>query len=144
MNAHQFFHKNIEFSYCEHTADVEIHVSADTLTDIFEGALLVMCDYMGVPDFTSSFTVEPFTSSLSHSLEEHFVDFLNEALFISITKKAAISRVHWKSFLHTSSAGSFELCRWLQFHKEIKAVTHHNLRLFHNGRKWECFFIVDV
>lgn len=135
---------NFTFQYISHTADIEILVKASTLINLFEGALSALMNYIGIPDTLSDSKEYPFSFPAFQSIEEHFVEFLNEALFVSITTKKLVTGVNWNFFLQNSSKGNFILTPWKTFLKEVKAVTYYNISVFHNGIEWEANFVIDV
>lgn len=128
----------------DHTGDVGFHVKASSLALLFEVSMLGIFAYMGTPVSSGlahevNFSVGPFPD-----VEMHFTEFLNNALLLASTHHKCVTGLRWHLFTQTSSQGVLVLAPWSKVFKDIKAVTYHDLALFHNGAEWEAYFIVDV
>jgi len=136
--------RRCKYAFLEHTADIMIWVFAPNLMKLFETALASIFSYMGEPLYSNYDTQRYFETEEFSNLDIHFVEFLNEALYVSSCNNKCITSVVWTGFTQRSSRGLFFLSPWAKVNKDVKAVSYHQLKVRHTGMGWEAHFIIDV
>ena len=144
-----------DFEQLPHTADIKIRVYGSTMKELFRNALVGMFNI-----------VRPIASGCSYendrlvcpSLPERhdiqvraidrdalLVDFLSEALYLSDVHDEAyldvtiheLDNQNIKATLHGVKISGFEVV-------EIKAVTHHDLRITKKDGVWQADIVFDI
>lgn len=136
--------RNKGFSYVEHTADIGIKVWGKTHEELFKNAMVAMLDYMidMKPDATSRRKIH----LIAYGAESLLVSFLNEILFLVLTK-------FWLP--HTVELEIKQDDLWAEFSGskitspdtvkvEIKAATYHNLKIEKKNGKFKTIVYLDL
>jgi SHS2 domain-containing protein len=136
-----------DYEFIEHTADVGIKVKGKNLKEIFINTALAMFDIMAerkskIKNQKSKITIE----QRAENLEELFVNWLNELLFLSATKgliftNFKINRLD-KNNLEAMAIG--ENIKNYRINTEIKAATYHELKIEKKDSHWQAQIIFDV
>ena len=136
------------FSLLEHTADIGIHVEADSLPELFvaaaEGMFQVLSERApeSLPEPKRRYAVEVEEPQL----ETRLVDWLNELLFIADAENVYLTRfniVEWRGDgLRAEVAGV--PYRLVPIERDIKAVTLHNLTIENENGRYRADIIFDV
>jgi SHS2 domain-containing protein len=135
-------HNPAGFREHEHTADWELEVWAPDLAGLLEQAALGMYTLAGV-------RLEPSTRQQSHiqlsayDAESLLVAFLQELLYLSETQGLGFDQfdIELRDFqLDARLQGS----AIASLHKEIKAVTYHNLRITESESGLRVRIVFDV
>ena len=137
----------MKFEFHPHTADIRMKVEANTLTEVFETALLGMSEIM-----KEGFCNRPYKGSLKVDLRITskdrtclLIDFLSEALSVSYNEKAVFCQLHIIKMGTNLLEASIYGATIDKFDEEIKAVTYHEANLIKNQQnKWETFIIFDI
>ena len=133
------------YTILEHTADVRMHVEAESLEGLFRDALLGM---MAIIKPNPEAGREPITRTFSLSavdLTALLVDFLNESLFQSHTNKEVYTSVTFPKFRKTSLAAELTGVSVDEFDEDIKAATYHEADVKKNkDGKWETNLVFDI
>ncbi|TBR17687.1 archease [bacterium] len=136
--------KNYEL--IEHTADVGIRVKAEDLKGLFKNAALAMFDIIAVKHPVKADTKELKIEQNAVSLDELFINWLNELLSLSSAKElifsdfkiSEIDEKHLKSVVIASSNKNYKV------NVEIKAATYHQLKIEKLSKGWQAEVIFDV
>ncbi len=152
--AHQFFlRKNTlakDYELIEHTADIGIRVRAGDLKGIFKNAALAMFDIAAEKKSRlSAVSRELRTIAVkqdAESLEELFINWLNELLSLSATKELIFSDFKIDKIddenLRAKAIGLG--INNYRVNTEIKAATYHQLKLQKENGGWVAEVIFDV
>lgn len=134
------------FRQVEHTADIALHIEADSKKDLFADAARGLFSLM-VEDLDIS-EVKTWSIELTSSdLESLLVDWLNELVFIFETEGALAFDVHIDSLSDNQikarlSGEPYDQNRH-KLIRQIKAATYHALEIKKNGI-WEATVVFDV
>jgi SHS2 domain-containing protein len=131
----------------EHTADIGLRCRAPTLENLFECAARAMFELIVSLD-----SVEPVKSVpvavKAASLEELFVSWLEELLYIWESKRILLSSFAVKKVssdsLEAEVAGEPYDAGRHDLQSEIKAATYHGLRIERTEDGWDVQVIFDV
>jgi SHS2 domain-containing protein len=135
------------YELLDHTADLGIRVAADTLEGLFEEAGLALFDLL--TDLDRVRPAARFQFSLKdESLEGLFVRWLRELLYQFFGNKTVFRRLEVTELTENSLSA---VC-WGErvnperhtFRTEIKAVTHHGLRVARSVDGWTAEVIFDI
>ena len=131
----------------EHTADIGVNASADTLGELFEALAEAMADIIFVreqvkPKHVNLIAIE------SEDVEALAIDFLQKELTLIQADRFLPSKVnvieideeHLRAELHGEL---FDSSRH-EFNTEIKAVTYHQLVVEKRNDRWFARIIFDV
>lgn len=126
-----------------HTADLQLHIQASSMNELFRHALVGM--------FESSGPAFELFSPCSHQFDIHaqdkeqlLVDLLSHALYLSDVNNEAYTALdidilndhHIKGTLHGAKVKSFST--------EIKAVTYHKLVIKQLDGRWQTDIVFDI
>jgi len=131
----------------EHTADIGVCCRAPTLGRLFECAARAMFKIIVPLDAVEAAEKVPVALTAA-SLEELFVSWLEELLYIWESKRMLLSSFKVSKIASDSieaevagepyDAGRHDL------QSEIKAATYHDLRIERKGDAWEVRVIFDL
>ena len=153
MAHHFFLRKNTlakRYELIEHTADIGIRVRAGDLKGIFKNAALAMFDIAAEKKSRlSAVSRELKTVAVkqsAESLEELFINWLNELLSLSATKELIFSDFKIDKIDDESlQAKAIGLgINNYRVNTEIKAATYHQLKLHKENGGWVAEVIFDV
>jgi len=138
------------YEIIEHTADIGIRVRAETLPAIFINAAVAMFDIMAEKLLTSNSQL-PARKEINIRLkagspEELFINWLNELLSLSSVKEIIfdsfkIDEIDNNSIKAEAQGSAMKNYR---VNTEIKAATHHALKLKKTKSGWLAEVIFDV
>jgi len=135
------------FELRDHTADIILFVSADSLPLLFataaEGFYAAIGEITGRPDET------PVKLSFAApDLESLMVDFLDELLYRFDVDGAVLTRFTFDCLNDTilkATAASRPLDRdWSTLNREVKAITYHDLRVQKLNGRYEVEIVLDI
>ena len=133
------------FEFLDHTADVQFHAWGDSLAAAFANLSLCMHSFLvdrPLPSQQRVTAVVPFVLS-SHSLPSLLFAFLDESLYLFLTRDLLITDVRVRQLLQTDHS-------WLvngewrgvtydgDVHgrgTEVKAITYSNMQLYVHGKR---------
>ncbi|TSC75948.1 MAG: archease family protein [Parcubacteria group bacterium Gr01-1014_30] len=132
------------YEILEHKADLKIRVWGETKEELFLNAVLAMQSSLFAEKRKAKSAKRKMSAS-SPDVSALLVDFLSEVLYLIQTKKEIYSKVNFTKFSDTEVAVELAGQKVARFNQEIKAVTHHGLKV--RQRKdgfWETTIIFDV
>jgi len=134
------------FEILEHIADLKIRVWAKTKKELFENALLAMASILApVSNLSDRTDLKQNVQVKASDLETLLIDFLNEVLYFSQTKKAIFDKIKILKFTDTEIIGELSGKEVESFSEDIKAATYHNLSVRQNQDGiWEAIILFDV
>ena len=132
------------WKYLEHPADIKVEVKADSLRDLFKGALKTLAEILHPENLQTeeSITQELNISSLNQ--EVLLVDFLNEVLTFSDIYNAIFDGVEFKVFRPQRLRAIIKGKRVKSFREEIKGVTYHGISIKKEDNHWRAILLLDV
>jgi len=131
----------------EHTADIGLAASADTLGELFEalgeGLAEIIC-----PIRQARARQRRRIAVRAEDVEGLTVDFLAKIMVTIQTDGFVVAAVRVGSITENEVIGHlagepFDPARH-EFHTEVKAVTYHQLRVARDGEKWTARVILDI
>lgn len=136
----------MEFSLREHTADVAVEASGDTLGDVFAavaaGLTAAMCDE--IPD-----TGDEFEFSIrAENREATLFDYLDELIYerdvrgVLPTDHAATARQEGDEWVVEATYRGVPLADVVA--RDVKAVTYSEMRVEEGDDGWEAYVVFDV
>ena len=138
--------ENKPYELIEHTADVGIRVKGADLKDLFKNAAIAMFDIVAARKTEANPPKKIIVKQSADNLEELFINWLNELLYLSATKDLIfsdlqIARLNEKG-IEAIAAGSD--MKNYKMNTEIKAATYHQLKLKQIESGWQAEVIFDV
>jgi SHS2 domain-containing protein len=140
--------KNYEL--IEHTADIGIRVKGKDVEELFSNAALAMFDIIAAEKPASQQASKPPKRILvklkADSREELFINWLNELLSLSATKELIFSDFKINKIQDGILGAEVVGCDMKDYEAktEIKAATHHQLRIEKTADGWQAEVILDV
>lgn len=133
------------YSFLEHTADVRMHVTGESLEELFGDALLGM---VAVMKPTRPQKPESIIRKISIDAQDAtalLVDFLSEALVWIHTEREAYTRVRFQKLTERTLQAELRGYRVRTFGEDIKAATYHeaDVRKGTEGT-WSTNIIFDI
>lgn len=137
--------KNYEL--IEHTADIRIRVKGRDLRGLFKNSAFALFDILAEKQKTSLNNTKRITvKQKAESLEELFVNWLNELLSLSSVKELVFCGFQIKkldeNYLKAVVKGS--AIENYKMKSEIKAATYSGLKIERTKTGWEAEVIFDV
>jgi SHS2 domain-containing protein len=131
----------------EHTADVGLHVWAESLAGLFELAARAFAALIVDGDMVEDRETRQ-VSAEGDALEELLVSWLDEILYAWDAEGFAPRDVHVLEFSESRIAGEirgeqFDRSRHTVLHS-VKAVTYHGLQVVRAGGRYEVRIVFDV
>jgi SHS2 domain-containing protein len=141
----------MQYKFIEHTADIAVEVSANTIEDLFK----VSCSAWraAVLENINSFSIEEKEITLdAGSLEELLVCFLNELNFYLYAEQwifnsvSSLKITNEKKFVRLDAKVAGEPFNKSIHHlkEEIKAVTYHQVKIQNNGDNFFTRIVFDI
>ncbi len=137
-----------KFEYLDHTADIAVKVTADSIEDLFIAASDALKDSLAENIKQESAETKRINLN-EYSSEELLVSFLNELNYLFSVKKWLLNSVIsisidkyekvWR--LKTECQGSKASC---VYKEEIKAVTFHRMEIKSENGKFSCILVFDI
>lgn len=135
----------MSFEEISHTADVKIHVSAQTLEDLFSETFNALMQVMYGTDRRRATTRNIRVKSTDH--ESLLADFLSEALFTSEVEGLVFSdaRIRIRGLALTAElrGESFDPLRH-STGTEVKGISYSGLEIVHDANGYKVDIIFDV
>ncbi len=130
-----------------HTADTRLKITADSLEELFKGAVEGLSEIMkhGVTKRKSDASVATDVDVSSSDITAVLVDFLNNLLAKGVIDRAVFFDVI-KLELHSAKAtASVRGVSVDAFDEDIKAVTYHGAQIqFHKNGTYEVVLVLDI
>jgi SHS2 domain-containing protein len=122
------------FETIPHTADIGLRVEADTIVELFLGALMGMGEILrrGVCESSTPFDVARRIEVSSIDESSLLIDFLNEALAAASEEHAIFCEVDFDSLSNRRLVARIRGRSVDGFDREIKAVTYHGSAIIRN------------
>jgi SHS2 domain-containing protein len=133
----------------DHTADLGLRIHASDLDDLFRTAAEGLFDVIVANRDAVRATLSEVVSLEADSLEELLVEWLNDLIFRSETEHEffggfEVSVDRDRRRLEAVIRGEpMDPARHILDH-EVKAVTHHGVRLAREGEGWVAEVILDI
>lgn len=134
-------------TFLPHTADVRLKIEADSLEELFAGALQGMGNLLREGSCRGGFTgkLSQELSVSSTDLAGLLIDFLSQALLLSQEQKAVFCRLAVDHLDDTSLRGRLQGRYVDGFDEDIKAVTYHQAQVRRQaGGTWETVVVFDI
>jgi len=131
------------FKVLEHAADLIIQATGKTPEELFSEMLRGMFEAIK-PKFANNKMIKRQISVKSFDLKALLVDFLSEALYQSDINNEAYFKATFKKFSETELEAELFGRKIDSFEEEIKAVTHHNLKIEKKDDEWEAEVLFDI
>jgi SHS2 domain-containing protein len=130
-----------------HTADVGLVVHGTTLSKLFENASRGMLELLTNPKlYLPKITVE--FQLKAPDLESLLADWLHEILYYFTVRHIAFKRIRVKikkdGTLYADGIGEKLDPARHPVYREIKAVTHHDLKIKRSEKNWSTRIIFDI
>lgn len=140
-----------EYRQIDHTADLAVRVSGNSLEDLFNTAANAMVD-LAINDVKIKPVSRKDFEFSAHTSEELLVNFLSELNFLLQAKKwifRSIRTFQMKPqtnnlFLELVVEGGSPKAGNFQIQTEIKAITFHGLEIKESGGKFETIIVFDI
>jgi len=132
------------FEILEHTADVGLRATAESVTGVFEQATRGLAEIAGI--WRSTKLHEHRISVEGSDREAVLVDWLSEVLFLHDSRNFALSGVSLDEVTETSARGRI----WsspldgAETAIQIKAVTYHQLAVQETAEGWSATVFFDI
>lgn len=129
--------------FLEHKADIKVKIFGKTKKEIFKQALLAMAEILGKSSKKGALVK---INIKVESLGPDFllIDFLNEVLFFSQTKKAIFEKIKFLDFSDKKIVAQIYGKKVKSFKEDIKAATYHNLKLEKKDKFWQAILLFDI
>jgi SHS2 domain-containing protein len=132
------------FELLPHTADLRVRIEAATLEELFRDALRAMMTCAEARPDLDSTTIYREIAVTSVDRTALLVDFLNEALALSIVEREMYVDVRFRTLGSTDLAATLVGTR-AAFGDEIKAVTYHEADVVESGdSRWTTVLVFDI
>ncbi len=130
-----------------HTADTRLKITADSLDELFKGAVEGLSEIMkhGVTKRTSNASIATDVDVSSNDITALLVDFLNDLLAKNMIEKAVFFDVIKLDLHDTKATASVHGVSVDTFDEDIKAVTYHGAQIqFHKDGTYEVVLVLDI
>lgn len=137
----------MSFETFEHTADLGLRVTAESLDALLADAARGLCSLI-VPDLDSIRTVEAHAFAIAGEEPEYLLfDWLNELLYAYEVRHLLFSRFEVRvgpgGLEATAHGEPLDRSRHVLDH-EVKAITYHGLKVEQEANLWRAEIIVDI
>lgn len=134
----------MKYEILEHKADLKIRAFGKDKKELFSNMLLAMAESQR-PEIKSKERIKRQIKIKSPDLLTLLVDFLNEVLYLSQTKKEVYSSIIFKKFTDKEIKGELLGQKIERFGEDIKAATHHDLEIKKNkNNTWKGIILFDI
>ena len=137
----------VPYEIFEHTADIGLRVKGEDLISLFTNSGLALFEVSCRKQFVKDKTHTRIKVALmALSLEELFVNWLNELLSLSSAKGLIFHDIKVTKLLYNNleAALTGNNINNYKVHTEIKAATYHNLNFKEVNGRWQVEVILDV
>ena len=136
--------------HCEtfdHTADIGLAASADTLAELFEAIAEGLADLICPRNQVEVKETRKITVK-SQDIEALAVDFLTKVMVMMQTDRFVVAAVSVPQISEMAveaviEGEPFDPSRH-EFHTEVKAATYHQLHVVRDGERWTSRVILDI
>ncbi|MFH0913127.1 MAG: archease [Candidatus Omnitrophota bacterium] len=135
------------YKLIEHTADISIRVKGSSLKSLFENTALAMFDIIATKQKSKPAKKETLKIfQKAQSIEELFINWLNELLFLSATRGFIFTgfKINNMTDDHIEATVIAQDSQGYRLNTEIKAATYHQLQLKKTGSAWQAEVVFDV
>jgi SHS2 domain-containing protein len=134
-----------EFEILPHTADLQIRAYGKDLQELFCNSLKGMFESIGPVYSDGKGTCGRSFDVTSHDLDSLLVDFLSEALALCDIHGEVYTCLEITHISETRVSGTLAGKKIKNFSEgEIKAVTHHGLKVEKQGEMWVAEILFDL
>lgn len=130
-----------------HTADTRLKITADSLEELFKGAVEGLSEIMkhGVTKRKSDALIATDVDISSSDITAVLVDFLNDLLAKNVIEKAVFFDVIKLDVQSTTATARVRGIGVDAFDEDIKAVTYHGAQIqFHKDGNYEVVLVLDI
>lgn len=131
------------YKILEHTADFIIRAEGKTIKELFSETMRGMFEAIR-PQITGKKTIKREINIESMDLKALLVDFLNEALYQSDVNNEAYTGATFQKLTKTELKAVLVGKKIKSFQEEIKAVTHHGLKIEKQRDGWVSEVLFDI
>jgi SHS2 domain-containing protein len=129
------------YEWIDHTAEVELHVEAESREEIFAEALAAFAELVGRED--EGERVEHEVTAEAQDDATLLAEWLGELVFLAETDDFVPERLERLELDGTRLRAVVAGHRGRPAHL-VKAVTYHGLELAHDGSIWRARVVLDV
>lgn len=133
------------YNILEHPADIKLKITADSLEELFEGALKGMADILA---FKEDLTKERITKKIQVSSVDTsslLVDFLSEVLALTDIEDSVFNDLKIIHLKEREIEAEISGSKVKKFKEEIKAVTYHKAEVKKNNQnQFEAEILFDI
>jgi len=117
------------FKILPHPSDVRLQITASTKGELFQGALAGMASIINAGLYKKTQIVKENIKVESLDFDTLLVDFLSEVLAKTDISHAVFNKLKIKELTNSSLQAEIKGQKSDYFGQEIKAVTHHGLKI---------------
>ncbi|OGZ41609.1 MAG: hypothetical protein A3C80_00195 [Candidatus Ryanbacteria bacterium RIFCSPHIGHO2_02_FULL_45_43] len=135
----------MSYEILKHTADIRLHVTANSYKYLLSEALAGVCNTL--KEHVDKSSPEIVRNAIVESADRTalLVDFLNEALALAHINKEVYIGVIFTHFSDTALRAQLTGRGVSGFDRDIKAVTYHEAEVLQNEEgKWEVTLVFDI
>jgi SHS2 domain-containing protein len=129
------------YEWIDHTAEVELHVEAESREEVFVEALAAFAELVGREN--EGERVEHEVTVEAQDDATLLAEWLGELVFLAETDDFVPERLEQLELEGTRLRAAVAGHRGRPAHL-VKAVTYHDLELAHNGGVWRARVVLDV
>jgi len=135
----------MKYEILEHKADLKIRAFGKTKEELFLNMLLGMQESMKAKLQKPEEKIKRKIKIKSPDLPALLVDYLSEALYLSLVNKEVYFDLNFKKFTATEIEGELIGQKVERFGEDVKAVTYHSLDI-HQGKDgaWQVIVLFDI
>jgi len=141
---------NKDFEILPHPSDVRVRAFGKTKEELFTNAMKGMSAVLQSRAISNSKQAIRNIKMKSVDFNALLVDFLSEVLYLIQTNKEIYNEIKFEKFGPSTSSGQIALEAELfgnkveSFGEDIKAVTHHNLKIENKNNLYEATILFDI
>lgn len=131
----------MSYRWADHTAEVELHIEAESLEEVFADALAAFAELVG--DSAGGEAVHRDVEVSAQDLPTLLADWLGELLYLAETEGLVPERARSFELTGTTLRATVEGRRG-EPSPIAKAVTYHGLELVEQNGVWRARVVLDV
>jgi SHS2 domain-containing protein len=131
------------YELAQHTADLEMRVTADSVEELFAEALRGLMEVIQ-PEGGGEEKREIDISLEAPDRTVLLVDFLNEALTRLHVDRGVCVGVSFEVLSETALEGRFQVTDATGFAEDVKAVTYHGAEVRRDAGVWSTALVLDI
>lgn len=133
------------YAFSEHTADLRMHVTGQTLHELFRDALFGMTSVVRPDRLPTAPATERTVSLTASDITGLLIEFLNEALTLMHVHREGYTGVTFASLTDHQLRATLQGFPASVFAEDIKAVTYHEAQVVRDrGGSWSTTVIFDL